>query len=523
MKSYKNHLIDTKSYGYNQSLNYRPIMRSSAAFPLIHKPGKIISLYTFMGYWLKKRTIPLVSVLVTVRNSNGKKINKKSFEVDTVKSFVITSSNLLENSNKKFLGSVELEIFSAIDMVFPYPAITFGLKGKNFLNYVHTCGRIYNDFEDLNSNEEQIVAETGFDLYTGKQYQPFFAFVNGPIPIENQQLKIEYINTSGQKITKKKIIKKINAYGLGWVKLLEKEKLSKNMKNQKLCVKIQHNFKGFFPRFVAGNVYKNFQAVSLTHSYYDTSKDSSKSALWNNPSTKKFYDSVLALPYDLSFSEIELAIYPSFSYAPTNMMFELYSSSGKLVDKFKENKKIANNLTSLSYIKLLKEFAKHKKNLKSGLIKVIFDGNGVVPARMKFGLNFINAKNNSNLPSNVCFNANVPDEKLISKPRSFRWCAIFDANNQKIFLNNTSFVKKGFKDAEIKLELYRQTDSEKLEWKINMPYNSSTEIISVYREKIKKFLKDNIGWISFSCSTPFITGFYVVDYGKGFVGADHLY
>lgn len=174
MKSYTNHLKSTKSYGHNQDLNYRPIMRSSATFPLIHKGGKIISLYTFMGYWLKKRTIPLVTVLITLRNSNGKKINIKSLKVDEVKSFVVTSSSLLENVNKDFLGSVEFEIFSAIDMVFPYPAITFAIKGKSSLNFVHTCGRIYNDFDDLNSNEEKIVPETGFDLFTNEKYKPFF-------------------------------------------------------------------------------------------------------------------------------------------------------------------------------------------------------------------------------------------------------------------------------------------------------------------------------------------------------------
>ena len=56
----------TKSFGEVQDANYRPTMRSSAVFPLIHKPGKVISIYTFMGYWLRKRNIPLVTALCTL-------------------------------------------------------------------------------------------------------------------------------------------------------------------------------------------------------------------------------------------------------------------------------------------------------------------------------------------------------------------------------------------------------------------------------------------------------------------------
>ena len=191
MKSYKNHLLSTKSYGEIQSNFHRPVMRSSAAFPLIHKPGKLSSIYTFMGYWLRKRNINLITVLATVRTVDGKKIASKSLEVNDVKSYVITSFDVLEDYEKEFIGSIELEIFSAVDMVFPYPAITFGIKGLNGLTFVHTCGRIYNDIEDMKSNSEQTVPETGFDVYNGSSYTPFFAFVNGPIAIENKEIELE--------------------------------------------------------------------------------------------------------------------------------------------------------------------------------------------------------------------------------------------------------------------------------------------------------------------------------------------
>ena len=185
--------------------------------------------------------------------------------------------------------------------------------------------------------------------------------------------------------------------------------------------------------------------------------------------------------------------------------------------------KIATKNTRLSYIKLMEKFAKYKNTIKQGNIKIILDGKGTVPIRMKFGLNFTNIKNNINLPSNVCFSTSPVNEKTLKKLGTFRWCTIFDVSYQKIYLHNTSFVKKGFRDAEIKIQTYRKIDNKNLEWKVKIPHNGSKEILAPVKNKIKKFLNGEIGWVFFSCSSPFVGGYYVTDYGNGVIGADHLY
>jgi len=164
-----------------------------------------------------------VTALVTVRNKDGEKVSVQSIEVVDVRSFEITSTDLVVNPNEDFTGSVEIEIFSAVDMVFPYPAITFALKGKNGLTFVHTCGRIYNNFDDLNANSEQLVSETGFDLYIGKGYTPFFSFVNGPIAINNETVELEYIDETDSPVTQSVKIESVPPYGLGWI-VLNQEK-----------------------------------------------------------------------------------------------------------------------------------------------------------------------------------------------------------------------------------------------------------------------------------------------------------
>jgi hypothetical protein len=523
MKSYIEHLISSKSYGEAQSVNYRPTMRSSAVFPLLHKPNSLTSIYTFMGYWLRKRKIPLVTALVTARNKDGEKVSVQSIEVVDVRSFEITSTDLVVNPNEDFTGSVEIEIFSAVDMVFPYPAITFALKGKNGLTFVHTCGRIYNNFDDLNANSEQLVSETGFDLYIGKGYTPFFSFVNGPIAINNETVELEYIDETDSPVTQSVKIESVPPYGLGWIVLNQEKDIISTETMTKRCVKVKHKFKGFFPRFVAGNVLRDFEDVSLTHSYYDTSSDLTKNAIWKNPNTKEFEDGVIAIPFDKDFSCIELAIYPNFARTSVSLRFDLYSSSGQFVASKDSRVEIGTSADKLAYVDILNMFSEHKKSTHIGMVRMVCLGEGSVPARMKFGLNFHKPVNDTNLPSNICFNASVPNDKLLLKPGTFRWCTVFDASAQKIYLHNTSFVKSGFNDAEVHIEVYRVCNAESLKWSTVLPYNGTLDILEDKAEAVEDFLQGRTGWVTFTCSSPFVTGYYVTNYKKGVIGADHLY
>ena len=68
-----------------------------------------------------------------------------------------------------FIGSIELEIFSNIDLV--YLSLHFVVNYFNSFGsgLVHTTGRIFNDIEDLKINESFKVKEAGFDLIPGKR------------------------------------------------------------------------------------------------------------------------------------------------------------------------------------------------------------------------------------------------------------------------------------------------------------------------------------------------------------------
>ena len=106
---------------------------------------------------------------------------------------------------KIFFGSIELEVFSSKDMVFPYPAFVVSYIGSEFSSVVHTCGRIYNDIQDLKENNQFQVAESGFDILPNQNFLPFFSFTNGPTKILSQKINIKLINSLG-KVFKNKFL-----------------------------------------------------------------------------------------------------------------------------------------------------------------------------------------------------------------------------------------------------------------------------------------------------------------------------
>jgi len=71
--------------------------------------------------------------------------------------------------------------------------------------------------------------------------------------------------------------------------------------------------------------------------------------------------------------------------------------------------------------------------------------------------------------------------------------------------------------------VYRASDAKTLTWDIELPYNGTIDILEDKAEAINNFLQHEAGWVALTCNSPFITGFYITDYNKGVIGADHLY
>ena len=521
MKTYKQHLITSKSFGEKLDPIKKPTFRSSAIFPIINNKFLETNI-TFLGYWLIKRKILEVTVLITLRNQKGVIIKRESMIIDQIKSYKVSIRKMINNRNSDFVGSLELEVFSTRDMVFPYPAFVLNYLSKKSSTFVHTCGRVYNDFEDLKLNSDIQVPESGFDIIPNDDFLPFFAFVNGPIPILKKIIDVEVINFKGKILKKKIVIKKTDALETKFIYFLtQKEKIF--LEGQKGTIKIKHNLEGFFPRFLCGNIKRDKSISSLTHTYYDTSK-STKNSHWPNPDKENLYDSIITFPIFYEKKEYtELVLYPI--YPESNMTFDLevYDAEGKCLDKIYSFFNINKKLKLPTYINinkfLNKEILKKKKNL---FAKILINGKGKLPSRIKFGLN-IGKPNKFDIPSNICFNAQVPNVEIFKKPGTFKWCPILNNKNSSIILANFSYAKKGFKKSIVKIKFWRERDQKFLEKTIVINDNGSHCLEINKNKKIKSFLRGETCWASFESDNPFLNGYYLEDMGFGIVGADHLF
>ena len=526
MKTYVDHLKSTSNFFEKKNIIQKPVLRSSAIFPfLIHK--KMDTKVLFLSYWFLKRRIKNLYFLLTIRSEKGDILLRNSLDINKVKAYSISIKEFLKKKKisfkDKFKGSVELEVFSTQNLYYPFPAFVVNYV-NNSSSFVHTCGRTFNDIDDQKTTLKFLTPETGFDIYPNKNLDPFFSFVNGNTETINSKINVEILLDKNKKIKKNFFFKKINPYETKFIFFLnnyEKKKIK-----YKTTLRIKHNFSSFFPRFLSGNIEKNLASSSITHSYYDLEKLRENKHFWINPNKKKYFDSMIAIPvFDLNTYHNELAVYPNF-YFKKKITFnlEIFDNEGFLVKKKIKFYNIDKKMNFPDYINLNEIISDLSINKNKYYFARVTFNTESIPPRLKLGLN-ISYKNTSltNLSSNVCFNAMVPDNTTILKTGTFKWAPIINKKNSKFIIFNMSNLKKGFKKANLTIKFWREDDSNYIKRLIKLNDNGSFCFELNNDNVIKKFLKKKTGWITISSDNPFINGFYFEENNKNNIGADHFF
>lgn len=520
MKLYKANL-------FTKEFQKPAVNRSSAIFPFINT--KLIETnILFFGYWFVKRNIKDLSFSIKLRSLKGKLLYQDFQRVSEAKSYRINIGDLLKTKkiNQILYGSIELEILSNENLYFPYPALVVNYHSAKYSSVVHTCGRIYNDKQDKLSNNMQIVPESGFDIIPNKNFVPFISFVNGDKLLKNEILKCLFINEFGEKFSKKINLKKINPYETKFIKLLNlKEK--KFFQNKKGIVKIHHNFKNFYPRFVAGNFNKSKSIITLTHTFYDSEKETDKKKYFiKNIDKKNNFDSTLLLPLFFNNKNYtEIAVYPNFPKTELDFDLEIFDQNGNKKAKIYSILVIKKKLIKPTYLNLTKIVKNNKLKInknKKYLAKVIISSKGPIPSRLKFGINFGNPQK-IDIPTNICFGATNVNLNILNKVKTFKWTPIINKKNSYFVITNGSFIKKGFKKARIKLNFWNENNSKILQKKITIQDNGFYYFNLQKNKKIKKFLFSKSGWATVESDNPFINGFYFEDMQKGILTGDHIF
>ena len=526
MKSYYQHLKSTKEFGETQNLIKKPILRSSGIFPVVKNQHYTSSIH-FLGYWLLKRNIFEVTSVITLRSSDGNILLRKIESINKAKAFAIFLDNLLSeinfDTNENFIGSIEIEFNTIQDMVFPYPALVLEYYNEQFNTCVHTLGRIYNDFEDMKENSESQVPETGFDIHETEDLQSFLSFVNGPF--DNPDGYIEYVitNSKSEKLTGNLHLGIINPFETKIIFFNKYiQNLSKFLDNKPGSISVKHNFQGFYPRFLVGNIQKSFPSISFTHSYYDCTSCTSDSDYWNRNNDRHFDSSAYIPVFHRDNQFTNLIIYPNLPPSDLTLQIDIHDENGSKIfsdENFLEIKNNENKLLKINFNEIISKFSLPTGNLAAHIITN--SKNIKIPARMKFGLDVGISEQSSKLPCNICFNTRMGNPLLERKPGSFHWAPIFNGRNYVLTLGNFSSLKNYQKEANLELNFYRIEDSETFTEKCSLKPNSEKRF-TINDFKLNDFIKTE-GWVTIKADTPYIQGYYFNLNSSGLVSGDHFF
>lgn len=526
MRSYYAHL-ETAAGPKPIGLTPRPVFRSSAIFPVLQRPG-ISSRILFMGYWILKRHIQQISAIVTLRSEEGTVLNRTILTITEAKAYRIELSEQLEICNlsteASFTGSMEVEFFSNVNLVFPYPAVVINYYGPNFCSVVHTAQRVYNDFEDMRNNSQTRVPESGFNIYADENREPFIGLINGPLAVPNSTVSMQFFNLEGDSISHEVHLGDIKPYQTEILYPAQLVDIKSFLKGKVGAGKLQFQVNWIFPRLVVGNIQHSPPAMTITHTYYDCTAAQTDSDYWL-PSQPKWYPASLMIPLNIqngAFTNIYFyPIYPPSSFA---IDIEIYDNSGKLIGSKKEALRIKspiNELKGIEIKKLCDELKIPPQKNAAARINARTIGDARFPARVKLAVDIGN-QSQSHMPCNICTNLHPFNPALDTKPSTFRWFPILaDQPNASVWVMNSSPEVNFQKTATLKLTFFRDSDTETLNREVVLQPHGFLLIRLNEDEELKKFFGGKIGWCTVVSTNPYATSYYLADNPSGVVGGDH--
>ena len=527
MKSYYQHLKSTKEFGEKEKLIKKPVLRSSAIFPVVQNSFYTSSIH-FLGYWLLKRNISQVKLNLILRDVRGNILLKKIDSIDSAKAFAINLHSLLLEinylENKNFIGSVEMEFHTTEDMVFPYPALVLEYHNDEFNTCVHTMGRIYNDEEDMDENNETLVPETGFDIHETNDLHSFLSFVNGRKENEDGYIKYVITNSKSEQFTGNFHLGKIDPFETKFLYLKNYiPNLCEILDSRPGSISLKHNFEGFYPRFLVGNIQESFPSVSFTHTYYDCNACINESDYWTRVNEKHFDSSIYVPIFQKNNQFTNVIIYPNMSPSNLVLKIDIYDDNSTKIYENSNFLTINSNEKKLSKINLNEIVSSLDLPQNSNLAAHVIANfkNNKIPTRIKFGLDVGTNGLNSKLPCNICFNMRMGNPLLENKPGSFHWAPVFNGRNTILTLGNFSTLKNYNSTANLELNFYRIEDSTSFTEKITLRPNSEKRI-SFNDFELEEFVKTE-GWVTIKSDNPYIHGYYFNMNSSGAVAGDHVF
>lgn len=525
MRSYYSHL--ETAMGVSQGpIVPKPVLRSSAIFPVFHREG-ISSRIIFMGYWLLKRNIHELTAVITLRSLEGKILARSTMSIKEAKTFRLELSDQLTRAgiplDQPFEGSLEIEFYSTVNLVFPYPAVAINYYGPQFSTVVHTAQRVYNDFDDMQKNSQTDVPESGFNIYADETREPFLGLINGAAPVPDAKIQMEFFNSEGQSLQYVKQLGDLAPYQTVLIYPAKETDLKKFLKGKVGAGKVRFHVNWIFPRLLVGNIQHSLPALSITHTYYDCTKAVSDSDYWR-PTQPEWYPASLMIPVSLQDEKFtNIYLYPIYSPSEFNIDVEIYDSNGKLLGKKEKILTVKSPSDAFLWIKfkdLCQELGiKTDRELAARIIGRT-SGDSRFPARVKLGLDLGDGKDP--IPCNICTNLQPFNPAVESKPKSFKWGPVLaDQPGAAVWIMNSAPNVDYQKEAEIELTFFREEDSNTITRILKLPPHGFHVIRPDIDPELDNFFHGTVGWFTAVTNNSYTTTYYFAEHASGAVGGDH--
>lgn len=503
----------------------RPTFRSSAIFPVINSKG-ISSRILFLGYWLLKRNIRYITSVVTLRSEDGKVVDRQVRSIEDVRAYRIELCDLLEevglSSESPFLGSLEIEFFSTVHLVFPFPAVVINYYGPQFSSVVHTAQRVYNDYDDMCRNSQTDVAESGFNIYADDDHEPFIGLINGLMATPHGKMRMLFLNSEGGELLHEVDLGPMAPYQTRMIYPAQLVDLKSFLKGKPGAAKVTFQVNWIFPRLIAGNIQHSLPAMTLTHTYYDCSTACSDSDYWRTPEPQ-WHPASLSIPLSHHSEEYtNVYFYPIYSPAKLSIDIEIYNASGQCLGKKNEAISIdpSSKVQSISLDALCEELKIEQKGDLAARIIAHAIGDSRFPARIKLGVDV--GKKGEVMSCNICTNLQPFNPPMESKPITFRWAPILaDQQNASFWILSSSPAVDFRQTADVEIMFYREKDREKIVRQFSIAPHGFYRFDLEKDKELMEFFGKEVGWFTATTTNPYTSTYYFAKNRSGVVGGDH--
>lgn len=260
------------------------IRRSSALFYVLQSQTVSTELLLF-NYWRHKRGIEGLTLSFTLRSAAGQTLYVDSSPLEFGGAKTLRISELLSSAKLPLAleGSIEVEVFSPVNLVIPYPAVIVRYHGQGWHSTTHSYSRILSESSGDSRERMEAVQETSegnWTIHPDKRLETFFVIHNGPRATEAHNLRMTLTNSRGELLSTILPGTTFAPHETRAFSPNEHMNVQNHLKGSPGCLEVNAQVTGVFPRMLCGHRLLSTGALSIDHSNFNyTGEAGSKDCL----------------------------------------------------------------------------------------------------------------------------------------------------------------------------------------------------------------------------------------------------